>query len=78
MPKADGTIEQLFEESRDLHRAIEKVISYGVEQEERLINEIREYVVTPSMENEFEDLLVKMQLAMEQGGPNEVLSLIHI
>ena len=72
MPKADGTIEQLFEESRDLHRAIEKVISYGVEQEERLINEIREYVVTPSMESEFEDLLVKMQLAMEQGGPNEV------
>ena len=63
MSKADGTIELLFDESRDLHRAIEKVISYGVEQEERLINEIREYVVTPSMENEFEDLLAKMPVS---------------
>ena len=65
-------IEALFDESRDLHRAIEKVITFGVDQEERLKNEIREYIVTPHMEREFEDLLAKMQLAMEKGGPNEV------
>ena len=66
------TIESLFDESRDLHRAIEKVITYGVDKEERLGDEIREYIVTPHMETEFEDLLTKMQLAMDHGGPNEV------
>ncbi len=65
-------IENLFDEKRDLHRTIEKVITYGVDQETRLGNEIREYVVTPHMEAEFEDLLAKMQRAMEEGGPNEV------
>ena len=65
-------IETLFDESRDLHRAIEKVITYGVDKEERLGDEIREYIVTPHMETEFEDLLTKMQLAMDHGGPNEV------
>lgn len=65
-------IEKLFDESRDLHRAIEKVITFGVDQEERLKNEIREYIVTPHMEEEFADLLTKMQLAMDQGGANEV------
>ncbi len=65
-------IEQLFDEKRDLHRTIEKVITFGVDQEKRLGNEIREYVVTPHMEEEFEDLLAKMQRAMEVGGPNEV------
>jgi hypothetical protein len=68
MPK----IEELFDESRDLHRVIEKVITFGVSQEERLKKEISEYIVTPYMEAEFEDLLTKMQLAMEHGGPNEV------
>ena len=62
------TIENLFDESRDLHRAIEKVITFGVDQEERLGNEIREYIVTEHMEAEFEDLLTKMQIAMERGG----------
>ena len=65
-------LEKLFDESRDLHRAIEKVITFGVDQEDRLKNEIREYIVTPHMEAEFEDLLTKMQLAMDKGGPNEV------
>ncbi len=51
---------------------IEKVITFGVSQEERLKKEISEYIVTPYMEAEFEDLLTKMQLAMEHGGPNEV------
>lgn len=65
-------IENLFDESRDLHRPIEKVITFGVDQEERLGNEIREYIVTPHMETEFEDLLAKMQRAMDEGGPNEI------
>ncbi len=65
-------IESLFDESRDLHRVIEKVISFGVSQEDRVRKEISEYIVTPHMEEEFEDLLTKMQLSMEHGGPNEV------
>ncbi|HBJ37342.1 MAG TPA: BREX system P-loop protein BrxC, partial [Planctomycetaceae bacterium] len=65
-------LEQLFDESRDLHRVIEKVITFGVAQEERLKKEIAEYIVTPHMEEEFEDLFTKMKLAMEHGGPNEV------
>ena len=65
-------IENYSTSRADLHRTIEKVITFGVDQEERLGNEIREYIVTPHMETEFEDLLTKMQLAMDQGGPNEV------
>ena len=45
-----------------------KVITYGVDQEDRLGTEIREYIVTEHMEAEFEDLLTKMQIAMEEGG----------
>ena len=65
-------IESLFHESRDLHRAIEKVITFGADKEERIGSEIREYIVTPHVESEIEDVLTKMQIAMEQGGSNEV------
>ena len=33
-------IKQLFDPSRDIYRSIEKVIAYGVSQEERLKKEI--------------------------------------
>lgn len=65
-------IKQLFDPSKGIDRAIEKVISYGADAEKRLKSEISEYVATDSIEAHFEDLLSKMQLAMEQGGENEV------
>jgi predicted transcriptional regulator len=65
-------IKQLFDPAKGIDRAIEKVISYGADAETRLKSEISEYVATDSIEEHFEDLLSKMQLAMEQGGENEV------
>ncbi|WP_439146106.1 BREX system P-loop protein BrxC [Vibrio sp.] len=65
-------IKQLFDPNKGIDRAIEKVISYGADAEKRLKTEISEYVATDSIEEHFEDLLSKMQLAMEQGGENEV------
>jgi len=65
-------IKQLFDPAKGIDRAIEKVISYGADAEKRLKSEISEYVATDSIEEHFEDLLSKMQLAMEQGGENEV------
>jgi len=65
-------IKNLFDTSRDIYRTIEKVITYGASQEARLKAEIAEYVATTSIENQLEQLLSKMQLAMESGGNNEV------
>ncbi|MCP1675691.1 hypothetical protein J2T57_002841 [Natronocella acetinitrilica] len=65
-------IKQLFDPSRDIYRSIEKVIAYGVSQEERLRKEIAEYVVTDAIDEQFNQLLTKMQAAMEAGGENEV------
>jgi hypothetical protein len=66
------TIKTLFDPSKDIYRTIEKVITYSASQEERLRTEIREYIVTDNIEEQFEQLLTKMQLAMDQGGQNEV------
>lgn len=65
-------IKSLFDPSKDIHRTIEKVITYSASQEHRLKSEISEYVVTNSIENQFEKLLDKMQLGMDVGGENEV------
>lgn len=65
-------IKQLFDPSKDIYRSIEKVIAYGVSQEERLKKEITEYVVTDSIDEQFNKLLLKMQAAMDAGGENEV------
>ncbi|MBD0266187.1 MAG: BREX system P-loop protein BrxC, partial [Tolypothrix sp. Co-bin9] len=65
-------IKTLFDSSKNIYRTIEKVITYGVSQEARLKAEISEYVVTESIEEQFEKLLLKMQAAMEAGGENEV------
>lgn len=66
------TIKQLFDPSKNIHRSIEKVITYGVSQEARLKSEISEYVVTDSIDLQFENLLLKMEAAMDRGGENEV------
>lgn len=62
----------LFDESRDLYRVIEKVITFGVDNKDRLESEISEYVVTSHIERAFEDLLTKMQLAMDLGDSNDI------
>ncbi len=65
-------IKNLFDANKNIYRTIEKVITYGASQQERLKAEISEYVVTESIEEQFEKLLGKMQAAMEAGGENEV------
>jgi len=65
-------LEQLFDSNRDIHRTIEKVITYGASQANRLHSEISEYVVTEHIEEQFDELLSKMQLAMQAGGEHEV------
>ena len=65
-------IKQLFDSNKDIYRTIEKVITYSASQEQRLNAEISEYVVTESIEEQFEKLLGKMQAAMEADGENEV------
>jgi len=65
-------IKTLFDSNKDIYRTIEKVITYSASQEQRLKAEISEYVVTESIEEQFEKLLSKMQAAMEAGGENEV------
>ena len=58
-------IRDLFDSQRDIERPIEKVISYGAAQEERLKAEISEYVVTEKIEQQLEKLLTDMQAAMD-------------
>ena len=65
-------IKQLFDSSKDIYRTIEKVITYNANQEARLKTEISEYIVTENIEEQFEELLSKMQLAMDMGGENEI------
>jgi hypothetical protein len=65
-------IKSLFDSNKNIYRSIEKVITYGASQEARLKAEISEYVVTESIEDQFEKLLGKMQHAMDAGGENEV------
>jgi hypothetical protein len=66
------TIKSLFDQTRDIYRIIEKVITYNVSQENRLKAEISEYIVTESIEEQLEKLLIKMQAAMEMGGEHEI------
>jgi len=65
-------IRNLFDTGHNIDRPIEKVISYAASQDVRLKAEIDEYVVTESIETQLEELLTKMQLAMDRGGANEV------
>jgi hypothetical protein len=66
------TISALFDPSKNIYRSIEKVITYGVSQQDRLKAEISEYVVTENIDEQFRKLLDRMQLAMDTGGNNEV------
>jgi hypothetical protein len=65
-------IKSIFDKNKNIYRNIEKVITYGASQEKFLKSEISEYVVTESIEEQFENLLTKMQTAMDSGSGNEV------
>ena len=66
-------IETLFDSAKGINRKIEKVITYSDSQEDRLKAEITEYIVTESIEEQFESLLTKMQQAMDSGDENEIV-----
>ena len=55
-------IKQLFDPSKDIYRSIEKVIAYGVSQEEHLKKVVSEYVVTDSIDEQFNKLLAECGL----------------
>lgn len=65
-------IRELFDTGKDIYRTIEKVITYGTDQEERLKREISEYIVTEHIDDQFHRLLQQMQRAMEFGSEYEV------
>jgi hypothetical protein len=66
------TIRTLFDPSRNIDRPIEKVITYGASQVERLKTEIAEYIVTESIEAELERLLGIIRDSIDAGGGHEV------
>lgn len=65
-------IRNLFDTGKDIQRTIEKVITYQASQEQRLKSEITEYIATESIEQQLEQLLEKMQAAMESGSSHEI------
>lgn len=65
-------IRSLFDPNRALSRPIEKVITYQRRSDEQLRTEISEYVVTSSIEENFEHLLKLMQTALQGGGAHEI------
>ena len=46
-------IKTLFDPSRNIHRTIEKVITYSASQQNRLKDELAEYHVTASIDSHF-------------------------
>lgn len=65
-------IRETFDESKDINRRIEKVITYAASDPQRLANEISEYVVTDRIESSFDELLDKMNSSMDSGTVNEI------
>lgn len=66
------TIRDLFDPTRALNRPIEKVITYQNRSDQQLRTEISEYVVTDRIEQNFQQLLSKMQSAKQSGGNHEI------
>ncbi len=67
-----ASIRNLFDSTRALSRPIEKVITYQNRSDEQLRAEISEYVVTEHIEENFSDLLKKMQAAKQGGSGHEI------
>jgi hypothetical protein len=65
-------IRQLFDPTRALNRPIEKVITYQSRTDSQLLSEVSEYVATDHIEEQFSELLKKMQSALQGGGGHEI------
>ena len=65
-------IRQLFDLTRALNRPIEKVITYQNRTDAQLLSEVSEYVATEHIEEQFSELLKKMQAALQGGGGHEI------
>ena len=65
-------IKDVFDQTKNIYRNIEKVITYNDDQEVRLKNEITEYIATESIEEQFQKLLTDMQIALDSNGGNEI------
>lgn len=65
-------IRSLFDSKRALNRPIEKVINYQNRSEAQLRTEISEYIATENIEENFSDVLKRMDLALQGGGGHEI------
>jgi len=65
-------IKALFDESKGIDRRIEKVITFGSNEEHNLKAEISEYVVTEHLCESMHGLLERMQSAMNSDEENEI------
>lgn len=65
-------IRDLFDKSKNIDRRIEKVITYGAADVNSLRQEITEYIVTDSIERNFEKLLDLLDTGMEGGWNQEI------
>ncbi|WP_413525602.1 BREX system P-loop protein BrxC [Photobacterium phosphoreum] len=65
-------IRTLFDATKGLDRRIEKVITYGSNNEQNLKAEISEYVVTDHLCESMHELLERMQTAMNSDDENEI------
>ncbi|WP_419206703.1 BREX system P-loop protein BrxC [Photobacterium leiognathi] len=65
-------IRTLFDVTKGLDRRIEKVITYGSNNEQNLKAEISEYVVTDHLCESMHELLERMQTAMNSNDENEI------
>lgn len=66
------SIRELFDPNKGIDRPIEKVITYAADSEEFLKSEISEYIITDHIEEQFRELMYKMQSAMDSGNAFEV------
>ena len=66
------TIRDLFDPQKGLDRQINKVISFKENDEAKLKSEVSEYIVTDSINRQLEELLMKMDRAIDSGGGHEI------
>lgn len=60
-------IQELFDPSKQLNRKIESVVTFGAKTSDDLKSEIREYVVTDKLHNNYERVLEDFQQAFDNG-----------
>ena len=65
-------IRSLFDVSRALNRPIEKVITYQNRSDAQLRTEVSEYIITDSINENFQRLLKAMQSALQGGGGHDI------